>query len=74
MATFPNYNPVLTLNTSLLNSASIYDDVNPNLITKLVPQHYFQDATIFKDFNEEFDDLGRFFKNISNLPIKLSIS
>lgn len=63
---FPEFSTVDSLNQSLLTTASLYDDFNPNLITKLVPQHYFQDATIFKDFNEEFDDLGRFFKNISN--------
>jgi hypothetical protein len=63
---FPEFSTVDSLNQSLLITASLYDDFNPNLITKLVPQHYFQDATIFKDFNEEFDDLGGFFKNISN--------
>lgn len=37
---FP-YNPdIITLNTNLLASASIYDEQNPNLITKLIPRHY----------------------------------
>ena len=63
---FPAYEGVDLLNQQLLTTASLYDDFNPNLITRLIPQHYFQDATSFKDFNEEFDALGQFFKSISN--------
>ena len=37
---FPSHHKVSDLNISLLNSASIYDSVNPNLVTKLVPEHY----------------------------------
>ena len=41
---FP-YNPdVISLNTRLLSSASIYDQVNPNLITKLIPRHYLREG------------------------------
>ena len=38
---FPAYPPTLAFNQRLLTSASAYDQENPNLITKLVPQHYF---------------------------------
>jgi len=41
---FPNNTLVQTFNTSLLTSAILYDDNNPNLITKLVPPHYFLDG------------------------------
>lgn len=37
---FPDHPDVVSLNTSLLTSASQYDANNPNLITKLIPQHY----------------------------------
>ena len=41
---FP-YNPnVVSLNTNLLSSASIYDEENPNLITKLIPGHYLREG------------------------------
>jgi len=41
---FP-YNPdVVNLNVDLLSSASIYDQENPNLITKLVPRHYLREG------------------------------
>ena len=38
---FPNYEPINDLNMDLLTSASEYDASNPNLITKLIPPHYF---------------------------------
>jgi hypothetical protein len=37
---FPAYPQVVSLNQSLLTSGSFYDQENPNLITRLVPQHY----------------------------------
>jgi len=39
---FPDHPDVVTLNSSLLASASQYDANNPNLITKLIPQHYLK--------------------------------
>lgn len=38
---FPNFAGVTALNTLLLTSASSYDAENPNLITRMVPDHYF---------------------------------
>lgn len=38
---FPAFSHIEDLNTDLLFSASLYDDANPNLISKLVPKHYF---------------------------------
>lgn len=39
---FP-YNPdVIDLNKKLLTTASLYDEANPNLITKLIPRHYLR--------------------------------
>ncbi len=41
---FP-YNPdTISLNTRLLVSASLYDQANPNLITKLIPRHYLREG------------------------------
>jgi hypothetical protein len=37
---FPDHPDIITLNTTLLASASQYDMNNPNLITKLIPEHY----------------------------------
>lgn len=38
---FSDVDTISNLNIELLTSASEYDSVNPNLITKLVPVHYF---------------------------------
>lgn len=45
---FPGFADVQTLNTTLLASASLYDQDNPNLITKLVPKHYLTDGQDFE--------------------------
>ena len=38
---FPAHPEILSLNNDLLTSASLYDAANPNIITRLVPPHYF---------------------------------
>lgn len=64
---FP-YNPdVVSLNTSLLSSASSYDRFNPNLITKLIPRHYLREGAEYEglertkiegDINESYGGQG----------------
>ena len=63
---FPTFETVKNINTELLTSASLYDEYNPNIITKLIPQHYFQEGTNFKEFNEELDRLGKGFHTFSS--------
>ncbi len=43
----------------LINSASFYDEFNPNLITKLFPAHYFLEGDDFEgyDFNNPLSNL-----------------
>jgi len=41
---FPKFGDVISLNEDLLSSASSYDKSNPNLITRLVPEHYFDEG------------------------------
>jgi hypothetical protein len=56
---YPSYEPVAALNAVLLASASEYDSVNPNLITKLIPPHYFlegQNAQGLKSIDGSIDD------------------
>jgi len=43
---FPAEANVVLLNTRFLSSASLYDSVNPNLVTKLFPQHYFVEGKV----------------------------
>ena len=49
---FPSQPDLVDFNTKLMVSASIYDTNNPNMITKLVPDHYLREA----HFNEGFDE------------------
>jgi hypothetical protein len=49
---FPAYHETVELNQSLLATASLYDQANPNLITKLVPQHYLLEGATQDGFVE----------------------
>jgi hypothetical protein len=49
---FPAYADVIELNAQLLESASVYDKANPNLITRLVPQHYLLEGALFDGYEE----------------------
>ena len=49
---FPQFQDVIDLNAELLSSASTYDQENPNLITRLVPQHYLLEGAAFEGFVE----------------------
>jgi len=49
---FPSFDKTITLNNTLMTTASLYDDFNPNLITKLVPVHYFSEGNQQEDFNQ----------------------
>ena len=59
---FPNFSKTLSLNTQLMTTASFYDAANPNLITKLVPPHYFDEGNQKENFSSI---LGTFNKNFS---------
>lgn len=50
---FPGQTDVVTLNTQLLASASLYDSENPNVITKLVPKHYFLEGQVEEGLSTE---------------------
>jgi hypothetical protein len=52
---FPSHPDVVSLNESLLVTASEYDANNPNLISKLIPRHYLQEASIFEGFDPDKD-------------------
>ncbi len=43
---FGNHPDVNTYRTNFYTSASIYDNENPNIVTKLVPRHYFLEGQV----------------------------
>ena len=55
---FPSFKTVIDLNSSLLSSGSDYDFNNPNLVTKLIPPHYLQEAQLAEGFSTEDGDIG----------------
>ena len=71
---FPTFTTVDNLNYQLLVTASLYDDYNPNLITKLIPSHYFQEATNFRDYQDELEQLEERFSSISNGNVAKKVS
>lgn len=54
---FPAHSSVVNLNIDLLTSASEYDNVNPNIITRLVPQHYFIEGQAFDGLDNEIGSI-----------------
>lgn len=64
---FPMHPDVVTLNTTLLTSASLYDQENPNIITRLVPPHYLQEGA-YRDGFVEPEGLGGQSYGGSGLP------
>jgi len=55
---FPAYTDVVALNVDLLASASVYDLVNPNLITNLIPQHYLWEGHVAEGFEDVQGTIG----------------
>ena len=55
---FPGFSTTTTLNSNLLTTASQYDANNPNLITRLVPQHYLLEAAEAEGFADEDANTG----------------
>ena len=64
---FADNSNVKSLNTNLLTSASLYDEFNPNLITKLVPVHYFLEGQQEEGFSNLTGSLGNAYVG-GNLP------
>ena len=74
---FPDHASVESLNVELLTSGSEYDNANPNLITKLIPPHYFLEANNQENFTDILGKLGNNFsagsdnfpgKRVSEIP------
>lgn len=65
---FPSYEGIATLGTTLLASGAQYDANNPNLITKLVPKHYFVDAQYKEGFEREDGLIGDNYAYSSDKP------
>jgi len=65
---FPDYSTLVTLNSSLLDSASEYDSNNPNFIVKLIPSHYLEEEQSEDGLASVNGEIGREFSEGGNLP------
>lgn len=65
---FPSFKGVTDLGSELLSSASQYDYNNPNLITNLVPKHYFLEASDAEGFESEFGDINENYGYTTDIP------
>lgn len=50
---YPSHELVAAYNADLISSASDYDAVNPNLITRLIPPHYFDEGQVQQGFVDQ---------------------
>lgn len=53
---FPDFETTISLNQRLLLSGTQYDSNNPNMIIKLVPDHYFREGKFFEGIENEKGD------------------
>lgn len=65
---FPTYSQIVDLNENLINSASSYDLENPNLITNLVPPHFFQEGAAYEGFEDVQGTSNTDYYNGSGIP------
>jgi hypothetical protein len=65
---FPTHHRLVDLNIDLLTSASKYDANNPNLITRLIPKHYLEEATFNEGFENEDADTGNPYGSSVDFP------
>ena len=62
---FPSFPVIATLNSSLLLTASKYDQVNPNIITNLIPEHYFLEGQVQQAFSNITGSIGDIYTGTS---------
>lgn len=65
---FPSEPTLLSLNSELLTSASIYDSNNPNLITRLVPRHYLEEEATSMGYPNAKAGLGQPYSSTLDMP------
>ena len=53
---FPDWSPNVALNTGLIQEGNHYDRNNPNIITNLVPRHYFEEAKFFEGVDSDWEE------------------
>lgn len=70
---FPDHPDVVVINSDLLTSASQYDLNNPNLITKLIPQHYLLREQEFYVLDSIEGNVGEMIDTGNTLPREVKL-
>lgn len=65
---FPDYAGLASLNSSILSSASEYDKKNPNLIVKLIPEHYLIEGAASIGIDEENEPINNYYAKEGDKP------
>lgn len=65
---FPSFANVVDLNEDLLSSASLYDQSNPNIISKLIPPHYFLEGQESEGLENENGEIGEAYTSLTGQP------
>ena len=63
VAIFPEFFDVNKIYTELIVTGTLYDDANPNLITKLIPKHYLDEGNLADNFISEYDQISNYYTN-----------
>ena len=70
---FSDHPDVVSLNAELLASGSEYDANNPNMITKLIPQHYLKQEQEFYNLDSIEGEVGQSIDTNGTLPGKTKL-
>lgn len=64
---YPDYEDFSIFASDLITSASEYDEVNPNIVTNLVPIHYLQESSIAAGLPQIYSGIGSL-PTLENVP------
>lgn len=67
---FPAHPDIVALNVDLLTSASDYDKENPNIITRLIPEHYIIDGMEHDGLIDVNGTLGQSYADITTSNLR----
>ena len=65
---FPTHPSLVSLNSTLLLTASNYDANNPNLITRMIPQHYLEEEASAMGYGNAKAGLGEAYSSTEDFP------
>lgn len=65
-----SFSPIDTFYNNLIVTGTLYDNHNPNIITKLIPGHYLDVGNVYENFSGNFSKINNTFQNLKNINSK----